>query len=428
MAQGVAVIRGVLPDTATSFVDLKQTSFGTPTAAIIIACAGNSTNSTDTDAQMSIGFWDGTNKATHGIKSEDNLTTTTTQRTDDHTYGLTFMEGFSGGFLLTQYSISSITDGIRLTCSTDNTTRQRYVTVILLKGVSAAVGSIAAAGSISGTSTSASLGFAPKLILFSTIGNNVDNTQTSNSNFAIGVADVNGGIHCSGSYQRTGRTTSEWTTVYSDTYLCFPTRNSIDCELTVSNWGTDDFTIRNEVDADASYWHYLALGGADLSYEIGGTTTKTTTGTQSYTTTNQPDALMLALSQSTAVDTLNLSSDNESVSWGMSDGTNDYCHAIAGGDGLSTTNEQSMSHADRVMDLDSESSGFSALLDASVDSFNSTDFTLNYSVASGSAHRFWWLAFTSAGGGGGAANIWNLASNRDGTASGPTVHEVAPSL
>src|SRR5687768_881880 len=137
MAQTVAVVRNTLTATGGGTTDFTSTGFGTPTAAIIIFCNANATNNPQDSGIIGVGFWDATNQRTVSVRCNDNGATATTARTSDDALAIR-IEGTDG--TNNDYTVANTTDGIRLTMTVDNTSLARFATVILLKGVSAQVG------------------------------------------------------------------------------------------------------------------------------------------------------------------------------------------------------------------------------------------------------------------------------------------------
>jgi hypothetical protein len=404
VAQSVAVVRGNLPSAAGS-VNLTSSGLGTVNAAIIIACDANTTNNPQAPARMSIGLWDGTNQRACAFTNVDNSGTSRTFRHSDDGLGVILPTDQTTAAACT-YSVSATTDGITLTLVTDNTGVERYVTAILLSGVTAKIVDVDGTTS-GGTTESASLGFAPTAAVVASIGN--AGTSGNDVTAFAGIMSFGAALKSTGDNYCTfwGETNDADTStqaqkfannrvagqVYNDTYTWGGE---------ITTWGADTLTMTTrDGNSSGDRVFILALGG-DVSLDLGELTTITSTGTDDVTTTVDPDAVLISAQSATST-TIETGADADGWSIGMSDGTNDYSHNMTTGDGLGTSNAQSVAQSDRLIDVDYESAGFNALVDASMDSLGTAKFTLNYSAVSGTARKGWWLAFGPATGGGGTA-------------------------
>lgn len=393
MAQTVAVVRNTLTATLSGTTDFTKASFGTPSAAIIITCDANTTNNPSAGARMSIGFWDGTNQRTIGAYAVDAQATSDTARSSDSSYGLHLTN--TTGAANSAYTVSSITDGIRLTMSIDNTGAQRYATVLLIAGVSAKVLTFTPNATQDATQESASLGFAPKLILFSTIGETSAAINASaTALFSFGLAR-NDNTHRCLNWRSSDNIGDELANIYyAEDRCCAQTgADATSWGLEVTTFGSDTFTATTRDAATGGDLCFaLALGGADLSFDVGTLTTPTGTGNSTVTTTVAPDAIMLALSTATATGVAT-GADANGYMLGLADDNGQFSHNISLEDAAATTNTNSAAQAAAVLDLDSSSGGTrTEMCDATV-TLNSSDFTLNYSATDSTPRKGLWLAF-----------------------------------
>jgi hypothetical protein len=399
MAQTVAVVRATLPSAAVgNTVDFTKSGFGTPTAAILVACNGNSTNNPQTNSDISIGFWDGTNQRTVGTGELDAADVTAPVRSSNDAYGIL---ANMASATPTAYTISAITDGIRLTLSVDTTGVDRFCTVLLIAGVSAKVLTFIPDAIQDATEESASLGFAPKLIFFTSIGSNVvDDPGSAAGTITFGFAESSGNVHRMLAYASDGGLADATLTLqYSETRCTGQAFNGgLNWSAEVTAFGSDTFTTTSRDGAPTGdVCFVLALGGADLSYDVGTLTTPTATGNDVVATDVSPDALLLMLSTATGT-TIHADSNANGIMVGMADADGEFAHNISTEDGAATTNANSAASAAAIVNLDSSSGGSMTDMCDATAVLNSADFTLSYSATNGTARKGWWVAF-------GASNV-----------------------
>jgi len=186
----IAVKRGQLTDEIATPTDFTESGFGTVKAAIVIV--GNSSSATETtpNSALSIGFWDGTNQRCIYSGATFGVTTTDSNRGTSSTN----IAAIRIDTNYAKYSISNITDGVRLTMTLDNTTEQRYATVIMFGGadVTASVGNFDPA-STDETRASFANTYLPSIIFYLT-GGLASATESNNYIMAFGAAQLNNGI------------------------------------------------------------------------------------------------------------------------------------------------------------------------------------------------------------------------------------------
>lgn len=403
MAQSVKVIRQTLTATGSGTTDFTSTGFGTVAAAIIIVCNANSTNNPEDDAVLGVGFWDGTNQRAVGIKCTDNLASSQTGRSSNDASCL--LHGDNTTF---HYSVSAVTDGIQLTMDVDNTSLQRYATVILLGGVSASVGTFTPNATQNATQASGSLGFAPELVFFVCIG------ATTADTAALGQAIFSFGLAATGITNRCVLWCSETATANEEADILFSENRCVGQIFNgATSWtgeitalGADSFTMTTRDGGSGSdVCFYLALGG-DLSAEVGTLTTPTSTGNNDTALGIDPDALLTFLTTATGT-TLASDSSANGLNIGMADGAGQYSHSTFVEDAAANMNTGSVASATALVNLDTSSGGSRAdMIDGTV-TLGTAKFTINYSAVDGTARKGWYVAFgETTGGGGGGANPW----------------------
>lgn len=423
MAQNVAVVNATLTATGSGTTDFTVSGFGTPSAAIVIVGDAASGFNPQASAGVSVGFWDGTNQCVHSIRAFDALGTTSTYRLSRNDYAAAFVgtsSTWSAG-----YSASAITDGIRLTMGVDNTSAQRFATVILLSGVSAKISRLTLSSSTNGTATTGSIGFAPTaaIVLGSGLAGNTaasGSTQSANAMLSFGAATSDGAHRMIAWASSDSTATATVTSLYSETRLASQVSAGTESwSAEVTTWGADSLTMTSRTGGSGGDdVDILCLGGADLSLLLGTLTTATSTGSADVTTTGiDPDAVLLCLGNTSST---TIASDGTASGFavGASDGTTHGGYALVDEDAADTTNtESSYSSANAVYSRTSSGGTASDLVVGSV-SMGTEKFSVNYTTVSGTARKGWFLAFGPAAAGGGAITI-------DGNVGGATAAGIA---
>ncbi len=181
------VLNDLTPADATDH-DITETGFGTPDGAVVLISGASPGTNPRADAIISIGFMDGTDDIGWGIGTEDGPTTTNSGRRHDNAgigrvfYGETGGGG-SGSTTEADWDASFITDGIRLSIATDNTTTEYRVTVWLFKGVKNVKALFTADQTIN-------FGFRPSLVLAGTIGQGVSVGNTVHGYMSFGAIHI----------------------------------------------------------------------------------------------------------------------------------------------------------------------------------------------------------------------------------------------
>jgi hypothetical protein len=402
VSQIVKYKQGLLPATAAGTVDFTESGAGAPSAAIVIASNANSGSNPQENAYLSVGLFDGTNQRCCAVQFQDNVGGHATFRVHSNDRIASFP--FSESFLVADYSISTTTDGVTITCETDNTTAERYVLVILLWGVDAKIVDLVGPLTIDNPVDSASLGFEPTSIVALSVG---DTVSPSNQSWAgilsIGAAKSGGSQRCVMFGSTNNVITSQMSFVVQDDAIAGQVyADAVPWWLEVTSWDSDTFTVRiRGTTAQPDYTFALALGG-DASVDVIAMDTPTSEGDEDYTTTVDPDVVLAVSTLVETVDTLETGSNrNECVSIGVAEGTTEGVVNITSGDGLETSNARSVYDSSAIINTDYESSGFTDLVDATVASMGTGKFTLNYSAVSASAKLGFAVVFGPATGGGG---------------------------
>lgn len=398
MAQTVAVVRASLTATNGATTDFTKTGFGTPTAAIIIFDNSNGTNNPQTSSLLGVGFWDATDQRAISAGATDNQGTSATYRSSDDSYGLVMA---ADGSNKAAYTVSNITDGIRLTMSVDAISDSHFCTVMLFSGISAKTGTFTPNATQNSTQASASLGFAPKLIFFSTIGNTAaDTAGGATCIVSFGFAAESGPTHRNLIHALSDAQGAELANVHFSTTRCVG-QSSGDAQQwagEVTTFGADTFTMTTRDGGTGSdVCFFLALGGADISYDTGTMTSRTATGDDVNATDITPGAILTAFSTAASTTLQTAASGANSLQFGMGDADGQFSHNMSSQDAADTTDNNSRSTANKLISLDtSTGSGATLFIEGTV-TLNASDFTVNYTTVNATARLGWWVVFANSG-------------------------------
>jgi hypothetical protein len=158
MAKKAVVVNGAIATTGT--FDITSSGFGTVDGAIIMMSMATATNTDTNHNSNSIVFYDGS--ATYSVCNNDE---DAQARTDSASY-VSDSEFISAGIATTaddyHGTISSITDGIRVTTTNTASAAFRYTAVLFGGGVSIKTGEITTSASINGTAAYTGASFTPQ--------------------------------------------------------------------------------------------------------------------------------------------------------------------------------------------------------------------------------------------------------------------------
>lgn len=393
MAAKYAVISGTLSATGGGTTDFTQAGFGTVKAAIIHFSQANSTSNPQAGGSASVGFWDGTNTRGIGIRIGDNVSTTSTQRMASETYAA-LLPGTLNTNTTCAYSVSSITDGIRFTMGVDNTTVERYVTVLLIGGTaSAAVGTMTMGGNVGDTASVSGLAFSPDVVWFSSIGHTASEFATG-AILSYGVAVNDGGITqrgmLIGSVNNVGDSVSN-RRLETDAVAGKLYNDTLSWTAEVTAFAPDGFTVTTRTVASGSdLLYYLAVDLDGDSASLGTLTTPTSTGNNSNTSTAFTPKISMLVGSVTAVDT---DEAHLGIMLGATDGTTSEALASHDADNLGTSDANSK-RAANVVNMLNPTNGADDVV-ASFVSFNSDGRTYNYTTVNAAARYGWELLIGS---------------------------------
>ena len=222
-------------------------------------------------------------------------------------------------------------------------------------------------------------------------------SQTRDSgSVSVGAATSTSAQWCLNGLAEDNVTTSDTDTILWQTQVCNNGFNSADFikghvhDITSTTYVIDWDTVW--AGGNVYFWGLSIEGG--LSWEVGTDTKKTSTGTQAYTTAAEPAAVLIGSSDVTSLDTYTA---DYAVGYGGDDATNSYSNSYVNKNAVSTTDCHRTGRVDACAQITDNAGNDD--YDANVDSFNATDFTLNFATADATASYFAWIAMTEPGGG-----------------------------
>lgn len=262
------VVTGTTNATATSSSDFTISGFGTPAGAIVYICSatsGSNPNTAPTSAInfLSMGYWDGTNQISKLEASSD----AESSFTEAWKYSMSDKIGHVtnyAGTVQAEWSISNITDGVRITTDVSNSDSLQCMVVLI---PSAGISNIKCfnadwSGHSSSAITVSTVGFEADLV-FSMCGvnpgvDNVDDSVQTGWGFTHNVdgSDANIVQMSSGMTINHGRdlgATTTWTATGSwDYYGCinFSNNGGIRYGIRFTSFGASGWTMTKYDDED----------------------------------------------------------------------------------------------------------------------------------------------------------------------------------
>lgn len=171
---------------------------------------------------------------------------------------------------------------------------------------------------------------------------------------------------------------------------------ALDFEADFVSFNTDGFTINiTDAPTTADQLVYVLLGGTNLNVDAGSFTSPTTTGTQAYTTTDEPSLVSLETGLTEVGDVFG----DTGVQWSFGAGISATArsnHTWTNPD--SKAPESASDDAYVIQGYLANATLTASTEDADIDSFNATDFTLDWTKVSTTAYEYgWWTLGGSAG-------------------------------
>lgn len=343
--------------------------------------------------EQAIGFSDGTTEKSIWTGSEDGVVSgTDADRYSNSGKLLTLRDISSGtsGALLAECDLTSFdSDGFTINWTTNNAVAShiKYVAIGGDDITDVDVGSFISSASPGTQNVATNIDTADFImILGQTVASGSEDTLLADSIMQLGVAASSSqrGVICNTSEDNT---TPSFAKRNQQTDKIISTHNVagtlFERFADFTGFTSTGFDL-NWTNAGASVFYYLTIKGGQ--WQVGNDVSKTSTGTQAYTTSFQPKGLIQfndTASPSTSVD------NNAFFNLGAADGTNVVSISDYEQTGAGTSNTAKLSSSTKCYQAFAAST--STLIEADLDSFNATDFTLNFTKATGVARFFIWL-------------------------------------
>ena len=132
------------------------------------------------------------------------------------------------------------------------------------------------------------------------------------------------------------------------------------------------------------FWGLSVEGG---TWDVGLDTVQTSAATKAHSTSNSPDAVFIG---STAVTSTNTYTADCQVGYGGDDATNSYSNSIVNQNAVGTTDFYRTGRVDSAAQITDNAGNDD--FEGNVDSFNASDFTIDYTTADGAANYIAFMA------------------------------------
>ena len=392
-----AAVSASLTATGSGTTDFTSPGFGDVKGAIIFVSRAVTTGVRADGQEFVVGFWDGTNQSTTGLWSDDDVSTSITTRGQNPATVIRI--NIAG--TLTEYTVSAITDGIRMTLTVDNTTVSRLCIVKLFGGAdcNTASGVVETDGTENNALDVAhGLGTTPDAVFLATsYFGGVDAATGNNAKFSLGICNQALTQRCTIWGMNNGGSSSDpMCRVESDSACGALVNVTVVLAFTVEITSLDSTNIEITTrDGNQSRGvHWLALDLAGLGVDIRTLTTPTSIGNDTINDAGfDPSMLIQSLTKITVIDTDKNDSEANSFQVGMTDGANQFSLCSVDEDAAETTKTFSVARTNQLIDLDDSASGSAANFIDATTSLISGGRTHNYSVVDGTARLGWEAMF-----------------------------------
>lgn len=383
----VVVKTGSVGANLNDYTDFTVSGYGRPSAAIVLVTNAYTDENPATNTLIfSIGFWDGTDQACEAIGSR--ASTKLGGRFRRSVIGVASIVATSTPTYthFAEYTLSAVADGVRITLTLDNTTAARYFIVILFWDVRAKLYTENFNGTTEKTYTP---GFHPSLVFASYIGSGDTNNNTGHQGF--GIAHVSSAYaisqFCASFAIASTATSRNNQGIDADKFGVFYILDGdfTDTRAIKSAAATSFVVERPSASSSPIYMLVLGLDDPDRA-KLASYDTKTSTGTQAYTGVGfKPKALITFNTGMTALDSWPTSATGCFAIAAASGVGEEGSLCVSATDAVSTWSHSNRYDADALLGVNHS---HTVLFEATLNSFDSDGFTLNYSTANASAHKF----------------------------------------
>lgn len=410
------VKQGFLASGATGTADFTIPGIGTIAGAIVYTNRASTTNDPATatgDTQwICAGFWDGTTQIAYAHHIEDGLTTPSS--TDGwNAYSSNKIAYWCNNTGTTQFAatISSITDGVRITTNTSDGEAHRVMVILIPSSIVTSIDAqVVDCSGISGGSVAVTnVGFESDVV-FALAGRcTAAETPTADflHSFGVAINDVSETNHCMHLVYDDGRDLSSLTTylsnISSDTHVGMRNSNAgLSYGAQVKNFDASGFDILKwdeyvspvTANNDTSDILVLAIKFTGITnFDVYMADAPTATGDWAEADPAFTPSFGLVFGTEGVVDTTSGDDTNaESFSVMPFDGTNMYSFGIGSGDNLATVTGAAYSLSGWRQVEDNCVPGTNDTFVGTFKSFDANGFTMNFTAVSGTVDK--WPIFT----------------------------------
>lgn len=386
------VVRAQLSFDLAGTTDFTITDFGTPRAALIFLAGAWLDNTPTLDNTTSIGFWDGTNQNCVWMGEDSNKDTTVGRR--GYTTNSVARIQNSTSTIIAEYSISNITDGVRLTLDIDTTSAARWCTVILFGGkdVEAFTGTQAAPATVAAGEEKIVTGFRPDVIFWSSSCSNAEAGTEGTQSF--GVSTRRGASiqqRMVGSSMYNAQDTTRTGCIHNNNRSIGQLHaDSNGWNMNTTQFLADGMNIEATGSTNDDVISCLALKLPEINVDLHSVILPTSTGTNAKTGLGfEPELLVGCFCSAVASNTI---TQGLGTTYSMGTATQESYLAMRSEDNVDVSVATNMVDDKFLVLLDHDGTVESV---ATIDSFDSDGYTLNFTTAE-TAKVGWILAFGNA--------------------------------
>lgn len=239
------------------------------------------------------------------------------------------------------------------------------------------------------------VGFPPKIVLLFTSAANNTEGWVADAYFSFGAAVSSSKRFSHAQYDDDNQNNAISRRYYSDSHVYTEiTDSGVIAQADLQSMDSDGFTIDVETAPGAARRIlYVAIGGSNLQADVGRKSTKTSTGTQAYTGVGFLPKMLMTIANDLSSGSLDTVSNDCEFSMGWTTGGTDQQYTL----GVSENNAGTMNTGRRLsttkcLGTTAPSDETSVTTEASLTSFDTDGFTLNFSTANATAREFHYIA------------------------------------
>ena len=399
MADVIAIVRAAAP-TSTGNTNITTADLGgqTPKGVLVIATHADTDATAEDGLAMGIGFADATTENFVGISSQHGVTTSNTDRNYDVANLIDLL--VDGAVTVTGTFVAFIEDGITINFTVVEASTPSLLTYIFFAGDDVAV-HVAAVDLGTGTTAlnQTAPGFLPEIVFVAgTAQGNVGVETEARIHFGAAVndgSDTNRGILWES--VNDAATSLVHSVLNTDSVGGDLVEGVVGWEVTVDDFDTSGFSLTPSADTDQEDIIYMAVKFGSLSASIRSFDSPTSTGNDARTGVGfTPQFVLLGMTDAQAEDVVE--NDADAGGFGISVFTADaeISNSWADEDAQTTTDNQSLTDNQAINFASGDGVTQHAATFVTLDA---DGHTLNYSVADGTARKWFEIAIGAAAAG-----------------------------